>query len=140
MSDKQRQRELRELLGRRRIARDMTRRIQATSGAQGLNRSAVSTVPPPGGWDTQLRRLDLRVGRALAHLGGESDQPLTRVLGSEPAGGPGGERWRHDYEELLDFKASRPGVGDEPPAVSKLPVPGAVLIPLHASPHLGLEL
>lgn len=118
----------------------MTRHVQATSGAQALDRSAASTVPPPGGWDAQLRHLDLRVGRALAHLGGESDQPLTRVLGNEPAGGPGGERWRHDYEELLDFKASRPGVGTHPLAVPKPPALGAAAMPLRGPPPFGLEL
>jgi len=118
----------------------MAGRVQATLGQQGLAPSSASTVPPPGGWDAQLRRLDLRIGRALSDLGGESAQSPVQVLGTEPAGQSGRERWRHDYEELLDFRGSRLGVRDEPPAVSKLPAPGAVPLPLHASPPLGLEL
>lgn len=104
-TQQQMQQQLRELLRQRRIARETL--ADHPAAAMASRRSmpgSEPTVPPHTGWTSQLRRVDVEIGKLSERIAGKASPTPARLLGAQPAGGPAWDRWRQDYLELRDYQ------------------------------------
>jgi hypothetical protein len=101
------QREVRDLLGTRRAARDGAARAATLRvGDRGGQRTA-RTLSASDPWISTLRRVDSELDSLVRRLSPDAGELPAQLLGPEPSGGTAWDRWREDYLELRDYQGCR---------------------------------